>query len=140
MAQDFAPNSKNEEFLHILVYSDNRLIREDVMRAVGKQAAANLPEIRFTEAATWEGAELKVQEQKFDLLILDAETPKLGGIGLGMKIRDEIDPNVPYIVLIARPQDDWLARVAKPKAILSYPIDARALSSAVAKVLAAKQQ
>ncbi|MDR6938877.1 two-component system response regulator [Arcanobacterium hippocoleae] len=134
MAQEAA--SSDDQFLDVLVYSDNRITREEVMRAIGSRIAANLPEIRFTEAATWEGAELKVQERKFDLLILDAETPKLGGIGLGMKIRDEIDPQVPYIVIIARPQDDWLARVAKPRGIVSYPIDPRELSVLVREVFA----
>lgn len=139
MAQKVAAESTAKDVLNVLVYSDNRITREDVINAVGQRVAANLPNIEFTEAATWEGAEIKVREGKFDLLILDAETQKLGGIGLGMKIRDEIDPNIPYIVIIARPQDDWLARVAKPQAIVSYPINPRELSAAVAKVLTAQK-
>lgn len=139
MAQKVAAESTAKDVLNVLVYSDNRITREDVINAVGQRVAANLPNIEFTEAATWEGAEIKVCEGKFDLLILDAETQKLGGIGLGMKIRDEIDPNIPYIVIIARPQDDWLARVAKPQAIVSYPINPRELSAAVAKVLTAQK-
>lgn len=135
MARKAAPENTVKDVLNVLVYSDNRITREDVINAVGKRVGANLPDLVYTEAATWEGAEIKVQEGDFDLMILDAESHKLGGIGLGMKIRDEIDPNIPYIVLIARPQDDWLARVAKPSAIISYPINPRELSAAVAKVL-----
>ncbi|MCI7550890.1 MAG: two-component system response regulator, partial [Arcanobacterium sp.] len=84
------------------------------------------------------GADLKVRENDFDLLILDAETRRMGGIGLGKRVRDEIDEDMPYIVLIARPQDEWLARVSKPNAILQYPVDGRELSAAVKDILAAK--
>ncbi|MDY5584569.1 MAG: hypothetical protein SPG61_02090, partial [Arcanobacterium sp.] len=74
----------------VLVYSDNRETRQAVMHSVGRRPAANTPEINWVEAATWEGAEIKVKEGNFKLMILDAEAAKLGGIGLGMKIRDEI--------------------------------------------------
>ncbi|MFC5370003.1 two-component system response regulator [Arcanobacterium bovis] len=124
--------------INILVYSDNREVRADVMNAVGNRLGKDLPAINWTESATWQAAEMKIQEGNFSLLILDAETPKLGGIGLGKKVRDEIDPDMDYIVLIARPQDEWLARVSKPNAIVPYPIDPRELSTVVARVLREK--
>ncbi len=122
----------------ILVYSDNRDTRGDVMRAVGRRVGKGMTEIRWTESATYEGAYMKIQENKYDLLILDGEAAKLGGIGLGKMVRDEIDPNMPFIILIARPQDEWLARVSKPNGILPFPVDAKALSQEVARVLSAK--
>lgn len=122
----------------ILVYSDNRDTRGDVMRAVGRRVGKGMSEIRWTESATYEGAYMKIQENKYDLLILDGEAAKLGGIGLGKMVRDEIDPNMPFIILIARPQDEWLARVSKPNGILPFPVDAKALSQEVARVLSAK--
>ncbi len=124
--------------INVLVYSDNQEIRTEVMNSVGRRVAKDLPEISWIEAATWEGAELKIRENDIAMLILDAETSKLGGIGLGKKVRDEIVPDMPYIVLIARPQDEWLARVASPNKILQYPIDPRQLSAAVATILTQK--
>lgn len=125
----------NDETVEVMVYSDNRNTRNEVMQAVGRRVAKDLPSINWTEAATWEGAYLKIEENYFDLLILDGETPKLGGIGLGKLVRDELVEDMPYIVLIGRPQDEWVARVAAPNAILPMPIDARALSEAVATIL-----
>lgn len=133
--------SESASAVNVLVYSDNSATRQDVIRAVGRKVGKSGPAINWTEAATPDGALLKIREafddedKKFNLLILDAETPKLGGIGLGKMVRDEIDEDIDYIVLIARPQDEWLARVAAPNAILQYPIDARALSAAVAEVI-----
>ncbi len=133
--QNAETTTASEKYVDVLVYSDNRETRVAVMNAVGRKVGKGLPQIRWTEAATWEGAEIKVKEGDFSLMILDGEAAKLGGIGLGMKIRDEINPDIPYIILISRPQDEWLARVSKPRAILPYPIDARALSAQVAQIL-----
>ena len=130
MAEDSAQRTAK-----VLVYSDNSMLREQIMHIVGRKVASDVPEIEFTEAATWQGADLKVQEQHFDLLILDAETPKLGGIGFGKKVRDEYDPDIPYIVIVARPQDEWLARSAKPNAVIVQPITPKELAAAVADIL-----
>ncbi|USR80104.1 hypothetical protein [Arcanobacterium pinnipediorum] len=124
----------------VLVYSDNSDVRESVMRSVGRKVYGTGVGIDWVEGATADGTILKIKEAEesnapFNLLILDAETPKLGGIGLGKMVRDEINENIPYIILIARPQDEWLARVAKPEAILPYPVDAAALSATVEKLL-----
>ncbi|WP_216381741.1 hypothetical protein [Arcanobacterium phocae] len=126
--------------VRVLVYSDNRDVRESVKRAVGRKVRGQETLIEWTEGATPDGTILKIKDaeeagQSFDLLILDAETPKLGGIGLGKMVRDEINENIPYIVLIARPQDEWLARVARPEAILPYPISATELSAAVKELV-----
>lgn len=127
--------SSDRSAVKVLVYSDNSEFRKQVMFAVGRKVAADLPEIEYVEAATWPGADVKVQEQKFDLLILDAETPKLGGIGFGKKVRDEYEPEMPLLVIVARPQDEWLARTAKPNAVVVQPIQPKQLADAVAGVL-----
>lgn len=137
-AQEPTSNSAVEKPFELLVYSDNRDTRNEVMQAVGRRVAKGLPRINWTEAATWEGAYLKIEENHFDMLILDGEAAKLGGIGLGKMVRDELDPDMPYVILTGRPQDEWLARVARPNAILEHPIDPRTLSAAVAEVLTEK--
>ncbi|SPT75439.1 Uncharacterized response regulatory protein Rv3143/MT3230 [Arcanobacterium haemolyticum] len=124
----------------ILVYSDNSDVRESVKRAVGRKVGHTSTPIEWVEGATPDGTILKIREaeeacEPFDLLILDAETPKLGGIGLGKMVRDEINEEIPYIVLIARPQDEWLARVARPEAILNYPTDLPQLTASVESLI-----
>lgn len=135
MTENSAPATQRKDALEVLVYSDNSDVRAEVIQAVGRRVATELPEINFTEAATYEGTYQQVRDGNFDLLILDAETAKLGGIGMGKMVRDEIDPDIPYIILIARPQDEWLARVAKPEAILPFPVNPREISATVADIL-----
>ncbi len=127
--------NSTRDFVNVLVYSDNADMRQQMMYAVGRRVAADLPEINFIEAATWQGADLKVQENDCALLILDAETAKLGGIGFGKKVRDEYDPQMPYIIVVARAQDEWLARTSRPNAVIVSPINPRELASEVDKIL-----
>ncbi|MFP7696050.1 two-component system response regulator [Trueperella sp. LYQ143] len=128
-------SASEENVVKVMVYSDNRTTRHDVMHTVGRRVAKDLPAIEWTEAATWEAAYLLVEENHFDLLILDGETAKLGGIGFGKMVRDELVADMPFIVLIGRPQDEWLARVSRPNAIVSFPIESSELNSAVAAIL-----
>lgn len=128
------------ETINILVYSDNRDVRNDVMRGLGRKVGKGGPAINWTESATPEGAMTKIKDafesdNKFDLMVLDAETPKLGGIGIGKMVRDEVDPDAKFVILIARPQDEWLARVSKPNGILPYPVNGKELTEAVSRAL-----
>ena len=94
----------------ILVYSDDSKTRSEVRASVGRRAAKGMPEIAWKEVATPDALMLEVRQGGCSLMILDAEAPKLGGMGLGKMVHDEVDPSIPFILLVARPQDEWLAR------------------------------
>ncbi len=123
----------------VLVFSDDARTRAEVIRAVGRRPGAGLPEIEWTEVATADIVMAKAREEKFDLLILDAEAPKFGGMGVGKMIHDEIDPMLPFITLLARQQDEWLSRWSGAALAVDYPINPRELSSAVVQVLSQRK-
>ena len=135
MAEELASQTTVKDTVNILIYSDDATTRREILTAVGARAAKGLPQISWTETATQAVALSTIKEGDFDLLILDAETPKLGGMGLGKMVHDEIDPDIPFVVLIGRQQDEWLSRWSGAAATVSYPIDPRVLSEAVASVL-----
>ncbi|MDO4888366.1 MAG: hypothetical protein Q3979_06645 [Actinomycetaceae bacterium] len=123
------------ETVSIVVCSDDASTRREVLAAVGRRAGRGLPEISWKETATPDALLHEVRQGDYDLMILDAESPKLGGMGLGKMVHDEIDPDIPFVLLIARPQDEWLARWSGARKIVSYPINPRELSSVVADIL-----
>ena len=133
-------SSNNERKTSILVYSDDSSTRNEIRAAVGRRAAVGLPEIDWKEVATPDALMLQVREGGHSLMILDAEAPKLGGMGLGKMVHDEVDPSLPFILLIARPQDEWLARWSGAARTLIYPIDPRKLSARVAELLNAEEK
>ena len=103
--------------------------------------AADLPLVAWVQAATAEGVRLALRDRSragdrpFDLLILDAEAKKLGGMGLAHELYTEMEHRPPVVLLTARPQDRWLAAWARADAVVPRPLDTLALAQAVASVL-----
>jgi DNA-binding response OmpR family regulator len=129
------PEPAAEPTLKVLVYSDDRTVREQVLAALGKRPAADLPSLVYVEVATPPMVITQADKGKFDLLILDGEAAPAGGMGICRQLKDEIYRCPPILVLVGRPQDAWLATWSRADAVVGHPIDAIQLANAVAKVL-----
>ena len=124
------------EHLKILLFSDDRTVREEVRLTLGRRVARDLPEIEVFEVATGP-ALLRTLDQSpdYDLIILDAEAQPHGGMGLGHQIKDEYPNCPPVLLLVARQADAWLATWSRAEAISSYPVDPLQLPEQVAALL-----
>ncbi|MDO5721251.1 MAG: two-component system response regulator [Actinomycetaceae bacterium] len=121
--------------LKVLLYSDDVETRRAVMDAVGVRAAAGMAPVEWVEAATAEGAVTKFAENQIDALILDGETQKEGGMAVLRRLHVEHDNVAPAMVLIARPQDEWLARFAGSSKVITTPLDPIEVRQALAELL-----
>jgi len=121
--------------LSVLVYSDDRTIRQQVRLALGKRPARDLPALEYTEVATPAALIQTVDKGAFDLLILDGEAVPAGGMGLCRQLKDEIYRCPPILVIIGRPQDAWLATWSRADGVIGHPIDAIATAKTVADLL-----
>ncbi|GAA0663725.1 hypothetical protein GCM10009535_49180 [Streptomyces thermocarboxydovorans] len=124
----------------VLVYSDNRNTREQGRLALGRRPAADLPEIEYLECATAPAVVGALDLHAtggalIDLLILDGEAVPEGGMGLCRQLKDEIHGCPPVLLLIARPQDSWLATWSGADAVITRPVEPAALAEAVATLL-----
>ncbi|MFI6446486.1 hypothetical protein [Kitasatospora sp. NPDC050543] len=124
-----------DETLTVLVYSDDRNTREQVLTALGRRPAEDLPELRYLECATTPAVLRALEKGGVDLCILDGEAVPAGGLGLARQLKDEIYGCPPVLVLIGRPQDSWLAAWSRADAAISHPVDPVALAEAVAALL-----
>lgn len=124
--------------MKVLVYSNDRKVRQDVLLALGRRPAADLPELTYVECATAPALIGLVDKGGFDLLILDGEATPAGGMGLTRQLKDEIFNCPPILVLIARPHDAWLATWSRADAVSSHPINAVLIADAVAGLLRSK--
>ena len=124
-----------EPTLRVLVYSDDHTARQQVMAALGRRPAADLPALEYVEVATEPRAIEVVDAGGLDLLILDGEATPAGGMGVCRQLKDEIYHCPPILVLVGRPQDAWLATWSRADAVTSHPLDAIALAGAVTKLL-----
>ncbi|MFM7145084.1 MAG: response regulator [Actinomycetales bacterium] len=121
--------------LSVMVYSDDRQVRADLIRALGPRPTPDLPEVDYVECATAAAAIALVDRGGFDLLILDGEAAPTGGAGLARQLKDEIFDCPPVLILIARPQDAWLATWSRAEAVALHPINALTLPGQVADLL-----
>ena len=116
----------------ILLYSDDYTTRDTVRAAVGRRPAKDVEVVRWHECATADAVISSVESDRYDMLILDGEAAKVGGLGLARQLKNEIFDCPPIIVLTGRPQDSWLAAWSQADLAVPHPLDPIALTSAVA--------
>ncbi|MBZ2195620.1 hypothetical protein [Occultella gossypii] len=133
-----APAPQKQETVSVLLYSDDYTTRDAVKVGVGRRASIDTPKITWTDTATPAAVIEHVENNAYDLLILDGEAAKHGGLGLCRTLKSEIYKCPPIMVLIARAQDAWLASWSEADAVVSYPLDPLELQESVADVLRAR--
>jgi DNA-binding response OmpR family regulator len=116
----------------VLLYSDDIATRDQVRLAVGRRPSRDVEVTSWRECATAYAVIEAVETGSFDLLILDGEAAKVGGLGLCRQLKNEIFDCPPILVLIGRPQDGWLAAWSQADLAVAHPLDPIAVAGAVA--------
>ncbi len=111
----------------MLLYSDDYTTRDAVRAAVGRRPAKDVEVVRWHECATADAVISTVDHERFDILVLDGEAAKVGGLGLARQLKNEIFNCPPIIVLTGRPQDSWLAAWSQADLAVPHPLDPIAL-------------
>jgi len=121
--------------LRVLVYSDDRGTRQQVLASIGRRPDPQLPPVETVEVATEPMVISQVSAEKFDLIILDGEAVPAGGMGIARQLKDELFQCPPILVLIGRPQDAWLATWSRADGVVAYPLEPMALARTVSGLL-----
>jgi DNA-binding response OmpR family regulator len=117
----------------VLVYSNSADLRAQVRTAVGRRPAPDTGRIDWVECATNADVIAQLDEGGLDLVIVDGEAQPTGGMGLARQFKYEIDDCPPIVVLIARPQDGWLASWSLADAVIHMPLDPIEAAAVVAE-------
>ncbi len=125
----------SESTARVLLYSDDRTVRQQLRLALGRRIAADLPELEIVECATYQAVLKAVDAGGIDLLIFDGEAVPLGGMGLARQVKDEIVDCPPVLLLVARVSDAWLATWSRAEGVVSYPLDPERLARTAADLL-----
>lgn len=121
--------------LKVLLYSDDRTVREQVKAVIGRRVAADLPEIQIDEVATQPSVLKAMDAGGYSLAIMDGEATPSGGFGLAYQLKDEIVDCPPMLLLVARQADAWLGTWSRADALAPRQIDPIALPAQVAGLL-----
>ena len=125
--------------LSIVIYSDDMAVREDIVRALGKRVASDMPDNQIHEFATGDALRAFVDSgSRIDLFILDGEAVPEGGMGIARQLKDEVFNAPPVLLITGRPEDAWLAAWSRAEASVIHPIDPFTLSQTVADLLREK--
>ena len=127
--------SEHDEYVDVLLYSDDVATRQAVIGAIGRRAGKGLPLIRWDETATAAAVVSKVETKGYGLLVLDGEAAKVGGMAVCRQLKQEIDDCPPVLLLMGRPQDAWLATWSLADDQVPAPYDPIELQRAVAALL-----
>ncbi len=127
-----------DDALTVLVYSDDRNTRDQVRLALGRRPASDLPPVNFVDAATDWAVLDRLGQGDIDLAILDGEAVPAGGLGVCRTIKQEVFQSPPILLLIARPQDRWLATWSRADGVVSHPLDPITTAAAAAQLLRAR--
>jgi DNA-binding response OmpR family regulator len=119
----------------VLVYSNSADVRAQVRTAVGRRPAPDTGRIDWIECGHTADVMRELDEGGVDVAILDGEAQPTGGMGLARQYKYELDDCPPIVVLIARPQDGWLASWSLADAVINTPIDPVESASVVAEQL-----
>jgi DNA-binding response OmpR family regulator len=130
---DSAPSGAAHR-LSVLLYSDDIATRDAVRVAVGRRPARDVEVTSWRECATAAAVIEAVETGEFDLLVLDGEAARVGGLGLCRQLKNEIFNCPPVLVLTGRPQDGWLAAWSQADLAVPHPLDPIALAEAVAEL------
>ena len=124
----------------VLVYSHRQQVREEIIFAIGRRPAPDLPRIDFLECDSVADVLMAIDSGAADVVILDGEAQPTGGMGISRQIHNEAAAPPPVILAVRRAADRWLATWSKAEEVLIYPLDpvtaAETLASVLRRVLA----
>jgi DNA-binding response OmpR family regulator len=121
--------------MKVVVYSHDAATRARVRLAIGRRPAPDVPEADVTDVATEAMLWRLLDAGEVDVLVLDGEAQPAGGMGVCRQAKDEIHNCPPVLLIIARPDDGWLATWSRADAVISHPIDPIELARALAGLM-----
>lgn len=122
--------------LSVLLYSDDYTTRDAVRAGLGRRPSRDLEITSWHECATAAAVIEAVDNERFDVLILDGEAAPMGGMGLTRQLKNEIFNCPPVLVLTGRPQDVWLAAWSLADAAVAHPLDPIELCAGLEQAIA----
>jgi DNA-binding response OmpR family regulator len=124
-----------EKPMKVVVYSHDGRTRAAIRLAIGRRPAPDVAPAEIIECATEPALFRMLDDHAVDVMVLDGEAQPAGGMGVCRQAKDEIYNCPPVLLIIARPDDGWLATWSRADAVVSHPIEPAALAAALSGLM-----
>ena len=121
--------------MKVVVYSHDADIRARIRLAIGRRPAPDVPDAEIVEVATEPALFRLLDAGQVDVMVLDGEAQPAGGMGVCRQAKDEIHDCPPGLLISGRPDEGWLVTWSGAEAVVSHPIEPRALATALAGLM-----
>lgn len=128
-------SGSTDDTMRVLVYSDDAATRAEVIQAIGRRPAADVPLVEIVECATEPKVHQWLGSGEIDVAVLDGETQPAGGMGVSRQAKDEVYDCPPICLIIARRDDRWLAEWSKADAVVAQPLEPLVVADTVADLM-----
>jgi DNA-binding response OmpR family regulator len=112
----------------------------DRLRLALERLEASGETISFLEAPNGNQALLVVEAERPDLVVVEIGVTPYGGFGLTRDIKSFPQLTCPVIVILERPQDEWLGRWCGADALVSRPVDPFELAQTARRLLVERRE
>ena len=117
----------------LLVASDQR-VRERLRLALERLEVTG-EEVEFLEVADGNDAIAVAEARHPDLVVVEVGVTPYGAFGVARDVKASPEVACPVVVVLERPQDDWLARWSGADALVNRPIDPFALAQVARRLV-----
>jgi DNA-binding response OmpR family regulator len=117
----------------LLVASDQR-VRERLRLALERLEVTD-EEVDFLEVYDGDAAVAVAEARHPDLVVVEVGVTPYGAFGITRDIKASPEIACPVIVVLERPQDEWLARWSGADALVNRPIDPFALAGVARRLV-----
>ena len=117
----------------LLVASDERV--RDRLKLALERLEVNGEEIDFIEVSDGNAAVAVAEALHPDLTVVEVGVTPYGAFGITRDIKASPETACPVIVVLERPQDEWLARWSGADALVNRPIDPFALAKVARRLI-----
>jgi DNA-binding response OmpR family regulator len=119
--------------IQILLVAGDARMRERLRLALERLDVAG-EESEFIEVTDGNQAVAVAEDRHPDLVVVEVGVTPYGAFGIARDIKASTEVACPVLVVLERPQDEWLARWSGADALVNRPVDPFALAE-VARML-----
>ena len=92
-------------------------------------------DVRFLETGDGNDALVLAERERPDLVVIEVGVTPYGAFGIARDVKASPETACPVIVVLERPQDDWLARWSGADALVNRPVDPFALAQVARRLV-----